>query len=83
MIITKRHTESTEDKTIFSGKIEIETDSIAEWKMINKTLSGLGAYEESETVAHCNLKENAELIANILDFDCAGKDFTATAAKGG
>lgn len=30
---------------------------------------------ESETVAHCNLEENARIIAMILDFDAQGKVF--------
>lgn len=30
---------------------------------------------DGETVCHCNLKENADLIAFILDFDAEGKVF--------
>lgn len=32
-----------------------------------------GAMDEMETVVHCNLKENAELIAKILDADVDGE----------
>ena len=29
----------------------------------------------SETIIHCNVKENADLIARILDYDVEGKSF--------
>ena len=32
--------------------------------------------DDEETVAHCNLKENAELIASILDCDASGEVYT-------
>lgn len=72
MIIYKHEAETTEDGTIFSGKVEIETASREEWEAILEMLpvkSGV----ECDTICHCNVKENAERIAQILDYDIRGE----------
>ena len=69
MLIHKHIAESTEDMTIFNGRVEIETDNHEEWDKLLKVLSKLGEDGECETVCHCNVKVNAEIIAQILDYD--------------
>lgn len=73
MIIYKHEAECTEDKSIFYGKIEIETNNELEWESLKKIISSIGEVEDVDTVCHCNVKENAEIIAQILDFDVKGE----------
>lgn len=70
MIIYRSCTESNEDGSAFSAKIEVETDSRQEFETILKTL---GISGKDVTVCHCNVKENAELVAEILDYDVNGE----------
>lgn len=70
MIIYRVCTESNEDGSAFGAKIEVETDSRQEIETILKTL---GVSGKDVTVCHCNVEENAELIAKILDYDVNGE----------
>ena len=73
MIIYKHIAESTEDGEVFNGKVEIETVSREEWEVILNSLPVKGNVVECDTVCHCNVKENAETIAQILDYDIRGE----------
>ena len=73
MIIRKHIAESVEDGTIFNAKVEVETESREEWDSVLKKLVGMGAVAECDTVCHCNVKVNAETIAQILDYDARGE----------
>ena len=65
-MIIKKYAESNVDESCFYGKIEVETNTKSEWEtVIHLLTTGLN----KEHVCHCNLKENAELIADILDHD--------------
>lgn len=70
MIIYRVCTESNEDGSAFGAKIEVETDSRQKLETILKTL---GVSGKDNTVCHCNVKENAELVAEILDYDANGE----------
>ena len=65
-MIIKKYAESNMDDSCFCGKIEEETDTKREWEDVLRVLE---TYHEDSCVCHCNLKENAELIAAILDCD--------------
>lgn len=73
MIIYKHIAESTEDEKVFNGKIEIETESREEWETIVASLPNTAKTVECDTVCHCNVKVNAEIIAQILDYDVRGE----------
>ena len=73
MIIHKHMAESTEDGTIFNAKIEIETDSLEEYMSALNALRAIGKTVDCDTVCHCNVKVNAEIIAEILDYDIRGE----------
>ena len=73
MIIYKHEAESTEDGSVFNAKVEIETASREEWKAILTSLPVKSNIVECDTVCHCNVKENAETIARILDYDIRGE----------
>ena len=66
-MIIKKHAETTEDKSIFYGKVEVETESEKEWESVIRLLET--ARDDDDCVCHCNMKENAEMIATILDYD--------------
>lgn len=70
MIIYRVCTERNEDGSAFGAKIEVETDSRQELETILKTL---GVSGKDVTVCHCDVKENAELVAEILDYDVNGE----------
>lgn len=70
MIIYRVCKESNEDGSAFGAKIEVQTDSRKELETI---LKALGVFGEDNTVCHCNVKENAELVAEILDCDANGE----------
>lgn len=73
MIIYKHIAESTEDGSIFNGKVEVETNSREEWEAILKGLPTESKAVDCDTICHCNVKENAEIIAKILDYDIRGE----------
>lgn len=73
MIIHKYCAESTEDGSIFNAKLEIETDLREEFEAVLKVLPVIKTVDKCETVCHCNVKENAGLIARILDYDACGE----------
>lgn len=73
MIIYRHTSESTEDMSIFNARIEIETDNREEMEAIMSSLPIKGNAVECDTVCHCRVKENAELIAQILDYDLRGE----------
>lgn len=70
MINYKVCTENNNFSSDFSAKIEVETNSRKELETILKVL---GVFGEDDTVCHCNVKENAELVAEILDCDANGE----------
>lgn len=70
MISYKVCTENNNFSSNFSVKIEVETNSRKEFETILKVL---GVFGEDDTVCHCNVKENAELVAEILDCDANGE----------
>lgn len=70
MIIYRVYKESNEDGSAFSAKIEVETGSRQELETILKTL---GVFGKDDTVCHCNVEENAALVAEILDYDANGE----------
>lgn len=69
MIIYKHTAESNQDMSCFYGKIEIEVDNIEEWNELLPMLPNFAKTVDCDTVCHCNIKENAETIAQILDYD--------------
>lgn len=73
MVITKHSAESTEDESIFWGKIEVEVETREEWEKLLSSLYRLDEVGECDTVCRCNVKENAERIAQILDYDNLNK----------
>lgn len=73
MTIYKHTAESTENMSIFNGKIEIEVDNIEEWRELLASLPLEGNAVNCDTVCHCNVKVNAETIAKILDYDIRGE----------
>lgn len=66
-MIIKKHAETNMDESVFYGKVEVETESKSEWERAIRILSTMG--DDNCFVCHCNMKENAELIATILDCD--------------
>ena len=73
MIIYKHISESTEDGVIFNARVEIETASREEWETILNSLPIERKTVDVDTVCHCDVKENAEIIAQILDYDLRGE----------
>ena len=69
-MIIKKYAESNVDETCFYGKIEVETNGKSEWENVIRLLKT--AHDDS-CVCHCNLKENADLIAAILDCDAENR----------
>lgn len=65
-MIIKKYAESNMDESCFYGKIEVETNTKSEWE---DTIRLLKAGDDDRCVCRCNLKENAELIAEILNYD--------------
>ena len=63
-MIIKKYAESNMDESCFYGKIEVETNTKSEWEDAIRILNA-----GDRCVCSCNLKENAELIAAILDYD--------------
>lgn len=61
-MIIKKYAETNMDESCFYGKIEVETESKSEWETVIRILQKAN---DDECVCHCNLKENAELIAFI------------------
>ena len=65
-MIIKKYAETNMDESVFYGKIEVETNTKSEWEDTIRILKdGL----DDCCVCTCNLKENAELIAKILNYD--------------
>lgn len=73
MIIYKHISESTEDLSVFNARVEIETDKREEWEDILNRLSIESNVVECDTVCHCRIRQNAEIIAQILDYDIRGE----------
>ena len=65
-MMIRKYAETNEDESCFYGKVEVETNTKSEWE---EAIRVLKAMNEDRCVCHCNLKENAELIADILDHD--------------
>ena len=65
-MIIKKYAESNMDESCFYGKIEVETNTKSEWENVIRLLK---ADDDDRCVCSCNLKENAELIAEILNYD--------------
>lgn len=76
----KKYAESTVDESVFYGKVEVETESKSEWENVILVLET--AFANDSVVCHCNLKENAELIATILDHDTENKVCPIDALRG-
>jgi hypothetical protein len=72
-MIIKKYAESNMDESCFYGKIEVETETKSEWEDVIRNLQNI--QEDCKCVCHCNLKENAELIAEILHFDEVNRVF--------
>lgn len=70
-MIIKKYAEATVDESVFYGKVEVETESKSEWENVIRFLEA--AHVNDDCVCHCNMKENAELIATILDYDVENK----------
>lgn len=70
-MIIKKMAEANMDESVFWGKVEVETDSKSEWERVARILESIK--DDDVCVCHCNLKENAERIAEILDYDIAVK----------
>ena len=68
-MIIKKYAETNMDESVFFGNVEVETDTRTEWEDVIRILKNMNG---NECVCHCNLKENAELIASILDYDVNG-----------
>lgn len=66
-MIIKKYAETNMDESVFYGKIEVETNTRSEWENAIRILRTMN--DDNNCVCHCNLKENAELIARILDHD--------------
>ena len=69
-MIIKKYAEATVDESVFYGRIEVETENKSEWENVIHILET--AFDDG-VVLHCNLKENAELVATILDHDIENK----------
>lgn len=77
-MIIKKYAESNVDESCFYGKIEVETNTKSEWENVIHLLeTGLN----ESCVCHCNLKENAELIATILDHDAENQAWATSALE--
>ena len=68
----RTYAETNMDESCFYGKVEVETNTKSEWE---EAIHALKAIREDRCVCHCNLKENAELIAAILNYDEENKVF--------
>lgn len=64
-MIIKKYAETNIDESVFYGKIEVETESKSEWENVIRQLNVM---HEDDCACHCNLKENAELVANGVTF---------------
>ena len=69
-MIIKKYAESNMDESAFFGRVEVETDTKSEFEEVVRTLANI---HDDSFVCHCNMKENAELIAAILDYDTANE----------
>lgn len=69
----RKYAETNMDESCFYGKVEVETDSKTEWENVIHILGNANA--NNDCVCHCNMKENAELIAKILDCDVENEVF--------
>ena len=72
-MIIKKYAEATMDESVFYGKVEVETNTRTERENVIRILRGMN---DGDCVCHCNLKENAELVARILDCDAENKVYT-------
>ena len=68
----RKYAETNMEETCFYGKVEVETNDKKEWE---DAIQALKAVHKDGVVCHCNLKENAELIAAILDYDVENKAY--------
>lgn len=66
----KKYAEANMDESCFYGKVEVETNTKSEWEDVIRILK---AIHDNSFVCHCNLKENAALIAEILNYDAENK----------
>ena len=66
----RKYAETNMDESCFYGKVEVETNTKSEWEDAIRVLE---ANFRDGYACHCNLKENAELIAAILDCDVENK----------
>ena len=76
----KKYAECTVDESVFYGKVEVETESKNEWENVIQILESV--LNGDGVVCHCELKENAELIARVLDHDIEHKVCPIDALRG-
>ena len=69
-MMIRKYAETNEDESCFYGKVEVETNTKSEWENAIRLLK---TAHDDGCVCHCNLKENAELIAAILDCDAENR----------
>jgi hypothetical protein len=65
-MIIKKYAESNVDESCFYGKVEVETNTKVEWENVIRILQTM---QGDNCVCRCNLKENAKMVATILDHD--------------
>lgn len=65
-MIIKKNAETTVDESVFFGTVTVETENKNKWENVVRILENA---RDETFVCHCNIKENAELIARILDYD--------------